>query len=463
MDCNRQPDYDTYRLVMSRKNGTDVLLIPIGEHYQMPAVWVSCQDRFSSSLTSAVRALWGHEVVCLFSPDLPTGETADFHYHVVECCGFTGAANDNRTEWVSFARLSPDSFVDATDYKAVCQSLATWERYSSGSSPGPFASPGWFEELRTWADDALRPLGYQLKPGFRQINASSNFSLIRLATSGPAIWFKAVGEPNLREFSISKTLAELVPGYVPKIVASRRDWHAWLALEADGNSVRDLEGWKAAAKALAVVQIASIREQSQLLKSGAHDLRATILSGRLGGFLNTMGELMEQQTQITPPALSWKEVRLLGEQIEDALGCIGKFGMPDSLGHLDLNPDNIMVSSEKCTFLDWAEGYVGHPFFSFNYVLEHFRHCAGMSTPLEIELCEAYVQPWRKVLSETAIATALTYAPLVAVFAYAIAITGNGRQKRCHKLAALPYLRSLTRRMKHQADQLINRGAPCLQ
>lgn len=463
MNCDLQPDRDTYRLVMSRKNGADILLVPTGAQYLLPWVQIPHQERFSSCLTSAVRASWGCEVVCLFSPDLPTVDTAACYYHVVECCQFTSPKNDNRTEWVSSSRLSPGSFVDATDHKAVCQSLATWQIYSNGSAPGPFASPGWFEELRTWADNAIRPLGFRLKSGFRQLNASPTFSLVRLATSGPAVWFKAVGEPNLREFSISMTLADLVPGYVPQIIAARPDWNAWLAIEAVGSSLRDLEGWKAAARALAVVQIASIREQSQLLKSGAHDLRVTALSEALGRFLNTMGELMEQQTRIAPPALSWNEVRLLGEQIEDALACIVKLGIPDSLGHLDLNPDNIMCLSGRCTFLDWAEGYVGHPFFSFNYLLEHFRHRAGISAPIEIELRKAYAAPWSRVLPETAIATALTYVPLVAVFAYAIAITVEASREGSHKLGVGPYLRSLTRRMKHEADQLINRGAPCRQ
>jgi hypothetical protein len=463
VDCERQPDCDTYRLVMSRKDGVEVLLVPIGAAYLLPSVQVSRRERFSDCLTSAIRDSWGRKVVCLFSPDLPPIETVSCYYHVVECCGCASAVNGNQTEWVSFSRLSPDSFVDLTDYKAVHQALTTWERHSNGFEPGPFAKPGWFEELRTWADDAIRPLGYQLKSDFRQLNASPKFSLIRLATSGPAVWFKAVGEPNLREFSISKTLAELVPDYVPKIIASRPDWNAWLAIEAVGNSLRDLEGWKTAARALAVVQITSMREQSQLLRSGAHDLRATALSGTLGEFLSTIGALMEQQTKIAPPALSWKEVRLLGEQIEDALACIVKLGIPDSLGHLDLNPDNIMVSSGSCTFLDWAEGYVGHPFFSFNYLLEHFRRYAGTSAPLEIELLETYAEPWTRVLSETSIATALSYAPLVAVFAYAIAITAEARQERRHRLVVVPYLRSLTRRMKYEADQLIIRGIPCPQ
>lgn len=462
MDYARQPEHDTYRLVISRNNGAEVLLAPIGEQFLLPSVLVSRRERFGDCLTSVVKDSWGREVVCLFSPELPTAKTIDFFYYVLECCGSRSALNDDRAGWVLFSRLSPEAFVDATDYEAVCQSLTTWERHSNGFAPGPFAKPGWFEELRTWAEDAIRPLGYQLKSEFRQFNASPKFSLIRLATSGPAVWFKAVGEPNLREFPISKTLAELIPGYVPKIIAARPDWNGWLATEAVGNNVSDLEGWKAAARALAMVQVATIQEQSHLLNSGAHDLRVNALLGTLDEFLNTMGELMEQQTKISPPAMTWKEVCLLGEHIEDALAFIVKSAMPDSLGHLDLNPDNIIVLSGRCTFLDWSEGYVGHPFYSFNYLLEHFRRCRDAGVAGEAQIREAYVEPWARLVSEKAIVDALAYAPLIAIFAYSVAKATAINKKTFRNPSTEAYLRSLTRRMKREADQLISRRIPCL-
>jgi len=289
--------------------------------------------------------------------------------------------------------------------------------------------------------------------------------LIRLESSGPAFWFKAAGPPNLREVSITVALSLIIPEFVPKMIAMRPDWNAWLAAEATGNklsSISDLEEWKNAATYLAELQIAAIGNQTKLLNSGAHDLTTRTLSKSLGGFLASACQLMERQTKLSPPSLRRNDILALGNRIRDALCAIEISGIPESLGHLDLSSDNIIVSSRGCIFLDWAEAYVGHPFLSFNYLLEHFRRAARNNPSLESEMREAYAAPWTKLASHGEIANALNHAPLVAVFAYAFAISVTTRQEGSQEFSVGPYLRSLTRRMKYEADHLTDRGAACL-
>jgi len=54
----------------------------------------------------------------------------------------------------------------------------------------------------------------------QQLNGSETFSLLKFETTKAPVWFKAVGEPNVREFLITLKLFELFPDYVPKILAS---------------------------------------------------------------------------------------------------------------------------------------------------------------------------------------------------------------------------------------------------
>jgi len=56
---------------------------------------------------------------------------------------------------------------------------------------------------------AIEPYGLRLSGEFRQLNASPTFALLRLETTGQALWFKAVGEPNLREFPIPSPIETL--------------------------------------------------------------------------------------------------------------------------------------------------------------------------------------------------------------------------------------------------------------
>jgi hypothetical protein len=116
----------------------------------------------------------------------------------------------------------------------------------------------------------------------------------------------------------------------------------------------------------------------------------------------------------------------------------------------------MVVSSGACRFLDWAEACVGHPFFSFQYLLEHFRRSVGADPAREAELTDFYAQPWMQLVSTEAIAKALTLTPLLAAFAYAVACCAAMDQERRQNPRTAGYLRALTRRMSREASRLKN-------
>ena len=91
--------------------------------------------------------------------------------------------------------------------------MERWERRLRAR----FHALGWFSELRNWIESVVEPIGLHVNGRFRQLNASPSFSLIRFETDGPALWFKAVGEPNQREFTITCPLAQLFPDYLPRM------------------------------------------------------------------------------------------------------------------------------------------------------------------------------------------------------------------------------------------------------
>ncbi len=178
--------------------------------------------------------------------------------------------------------------------------------------------------------------------------------------------------------------------------------------------------------------------------------------------MEIMAQLMERQVKILPPVLGRRELLLLEGRIQDALDVLRNSGIPDALGHLDLNPGNIIVSPKRCAFLDWAEAYVGNPFFSLQYLLEHFRRTMGADSAAEAKLVDTYVGPWEEVLSRSAIVDNLAVAPLLAVFACAAGDDAWTDQDRLRHPSTAGYLRSLTRRMNREANQLSDRRSPCL-
>lgn len=449
---------------MLGKKGTEVLLAPNGDRFALPTVNILRWQRVAENLTAAVKTDWGEEVVCLVEPDVSaSANAAGTHYQATEHWRTSGKPKVS-THWVPLSALSHDSLIGASDYLAIQQSIALCSAQGKESPSGPFAQLGWFKELSEWVATVIEPLSFHLNGNFGQLNASPSFSLVRFETDGPALWFKAVGAPNQKEFLITCTLAQLFPNHIPVVLAARPKWNGWLTQEAAGKLLGEVGEdalWQRAAAALAELQIDSIDHGVRILGAGARDLGAAELSNRIHPFMESMAQLMERQAKVTPAALSRDELLLLGDRIQCALDAQEALGIPETLGHLDLNPGNLIVSPSRCTFLDWAEAYVGNPFFSLEYLLQHLRRTSGTDSAVETKLVESYCARWEQVVPPTAVTEALALTPLLAVFAYAAGSYASDNAET-QEQATAGYFRSLTRRMYREATELADQRSLCL-
>ena len=203
--------------------------------------------------------------------------------------------------------------------------------------------------MRRWTAEVIRPLGLELTGPFCQYNASPSFSLIRFETTGPAVWFKAVGEPNQREFPITLKLSQQFPKYLPEILGTRADRNGWLSLEAPGANLcetQEIMLWESAAESLARLQIESVAKTESILDAGAHDLRIETLSGLSDpiscGYRATDGAADQSSASSAEPAGT------------EPVGCANRgfahasrrpWNSRSALGHLDLNPGTHCVRS----------------------------------------------------------------------------------------------------------------------
>jgi hypothetical protein len=461
----QQSEYENYRAIVCSPDRTEILLIAEEDGFRLPSVEIPLWERTAENLCAAVTNKWNCEAVCLFTlQEVLSGDSCDGRrYQIMETykCqrGYGGEA-----VWAPICSLSRQSFHDAEEYAALDQFLAVSN--SCGESPTlPFARPGWFGELRRWISEIIRPLEFELTGPVRQSNASSSFSLVRFETTGPAVWFKAVGAPNRHEFGITLKLAELLPNYLPKIIGTRPDWNGWLAFEVEGTTLADtqeINAWEEAAATLARLQIDYIPNVNKIAAAGAHDLSGTTLSAFVAPFFEVIAQLMKQQTKVPPPMLSEPDLQLLKERINESFAELQALSLPDTLGHLDLNPGNIIASPRGCKFLDWAEAYIGNPIFSLQYFLEHFRRSVSADRVIEGRLTSAYIEEWRSRVSSTEMNDALQLSPLLAAFAYAANLAVWRDQRGLNDSRTAGYLRSLARRMNREANQLNERRSPCL-
>ncbi len=452
---------DAYRLIVFNQSGTAVLLKKRALGYELPLANIPKFTRPAQEITALLRDRWYIPSVLLFSGVLePTPDAVYFAAleAPVRTCGLPEGM-----DWFP-AHHAISHLLKDKKHGVLESSYLRATNRMVGDDPEPFSRFGWLSNLQDWVRTVIRPLGMELKD-FHQLNGCETFSLIRFDTTQQPVWFKAVGKPNLQEFPITVALAEMFPEYVPRVFATQPVCHGWLMADAGGpplNEVEDSLAWKDAATALAGLQIASIGAIDDLLEAGCRDLRTETLLESVDPFLEVIADLMQQQTKVPPAILSRQELSDLGATLKNALCCLESLGIPDTLGHSDFNPGNILVGSEGCVFIDWAEAHVSHPFLTFEYLISHLRKDYPAHVRFEGDIRSSYIQSWPPVSLAEHVSEAFLFSPLVAVFAYAVA--GNSwRDPERLKIPQVPgYLRSLTRRMKQEANSVSRRRVECI-
>ncbi|MHB8413379.1 MAG: phosphotransferase [Candidatus Acidiferrales bacterium] len=465
MNYDDPTERQAYRLILTRRSATEVLLATRGAGWTLPLVEVRAHERLAEQLTSATRETWGIEAYCLFTPVL--GNVAEnapgMKYALLESFAQNAKAPAGMY-WAPVAAITREATLPRDHRASVLSALREMDQYAARPSTGPFARPGWIKELFQWIQGEIGPWGLRVTGGFRQLNASATFSLIRIETTGPAVWFKATGEPNLDELPITVTVARLFPRFVPTLLGVHPSWNGWLAREAPGATLDtsgEVSAWSAAAKTLAELQIASLGKGGELLGSRCKDLRMERLTREIDPFVSRMGELMAAQKKQGPPILTNSELEMLGEELRGACSALQALALPDTLGHIDFNPGNILVSPGGCVLLDWAEACVANPLLTFAYLREHAerRHLEAGSRE---DITPAYLKPWQGLFSPSDLERGMTFSSLVAVFAYAVSGNAWRSGEALRNPALAPYLRSLTRRMHRDASRIRGRSEPCL-
>ena len=157
-------------------------------------------------------------------------------------------------------------------------------------------------------------------------------------------------------------------------------------------------------------------------------------------------QAMRQESSVR--ALVNEEIEDIKSAVQNSLLHLEALDLPDTIGHMDLNPGNIFSTDRGCVFLDWAESYVGDPFFSFEYLLQHFRQAPSPKAPEEDRFREAYFAPWRAVVSSETVQSAVSFVPLAALFAYAATLWAASIRSQAENSSRTRYLASLICKMR---------------
>lgn len=452
----------SYRLVITRRQTSEILLLHSGTGWALPRVAVLPRQRLVGQLVAETRKGWGLNTYCLFFPR----RLGDDHNREGKCAVLESERHNDKapagTQWVP--RATASGGLNLNEARMVRESLEELDGYVQDGRAGPFARPGWLRELFCWTREQVTPLGICLTGRFQQLSASPTFSLIRLEAEGGALWFKATGEPNAHELSLTLAISRLFPRHVPRILGVHPRWNGWLTEEVAGGALdeaREFGAWERTATELAELQIASIGKTTELLEGQAKDLRIPQLAEKIDPFLARMSELMALQEKATPAPLTKSELETLAEGLKEACALLEELGLPDTLGHLDFNPGNIVVAGDRSVFLDWAEGSVAHPLLTFEYLREHLGRSHIQEPTAGERLAAAYLRRWTAFFSPEELRLAQALGPLLAAFAYAAASDSWRSPDLLHNSRQAGYFRSLTRRMYRESVQVALGGVRC--
>lgn len=319
---------------------------------------------------------------------------------------------------------------------------------------------GWIDEALLWIESAT---GVRACPKalVEQYNAAEGFALLRVPmNNGAAYWLKATAGLNAHERNLTRVLAG-TRGPVPAFVAEKPAWNAWLMAE-DARPIPQLPEQPMALTqmlqnivgAFAELQCKTAGLDLELFQAGAHDQRTSTLLRAADTIFSYLQEAMESQTSCEVPSLPPTRLRQMQRIFKDACERVEGLSIPNAIVHGDLSLSNILASESGYQFIDWSEGYVGHPLISF----EHLRllHRAGdpaVRTAIDQKLRDTYCTCMKSLCRPEAFQEAFRYSPILAA---ASAIYGRGdwlQTSARHEPRRQRYARGVARHMDREIKQ----------
>ena len=441
-------EHADYQLALILPHSRQLLGMASLDTTELPVVRIPLWERPAEQLTKQIEARWKISTIVLDILFGPNSETPCAVAEVrTDCWDF---------ENEGFCIVQPDIICDASLVVSQSRSLKAI-LLGNDTSGSAFSRIGWIEDAQQWIQSSIHHHEVIFTGEVRQLNGGGAFCLLRLGTRfGPAYWIKGVGEPNDHEFAVTSFLAKHCPEYLPRIVAMRSDWNAWV-MEEFGSSLHNsgsLDDFKRAVYRLADLQKQLAGKSEELLAARCADHRTEVLSSHIDEIIDYLDGAMVQQTSTKVPPLSTSRLHEIGVVLHHACLKLEELQIPDTLIHNDISPGSILGNGTDCVFTDWCEAYVGNPFITFEQFCVHAARKTDEPELWVRNLKSVYRSCWMGILTEHQIDGALQVSPLVAVLSYLYGRSDWLHTSKRREPAFLSYTRSLARHMDRIAAHI---------
>lgn len=436
-----QNQFIMHRLVLVPPDSGSIFAQPVGKDVCLPRLPVPRWTRHARHIQHSTRIQWNVSVVIL---DFLNGRP-DSPICIAELLSQQTPAG--------LIAVS----VDALEVSALTNTECQIVREVCAGNPmdrGPFSRAGWINEAKAWIQASTEhkmPFAGEIE----QHNAGGSFALVRFALqNGTSYWLKAVGEPNLHEFSITAALTRICPEYLPAVIATHSAWNAWVMEDAGKSAGQNSnpDFLESAVISMAELQKKTSGYADDLLSAGAADQRMGILAGHIDELIAYLDDAMHLQTSIKVPPLETKRLREIGNVLKDACMAMEALCIPNTIVHNDINPGNVLIRDTGCVFIDWCEACVGNPFLTLQSLLLLAPKNCGDYELITRRLKKLYGSRWISWLPPCNIDRAFALAPLLAIASH---LYGRGdwlKLDRRDDPRVQSYARALARHMDRAAS-----------
>lgn len=428
------------RLVVIEGGSMRVLTVASSAGPSLPRESIPAYARAAEALTEAIEHKVGLRTVQLAI--LPGPEELTY-------CAVHEIIGSQRQIW----KLLPFAVLDEIDPGELTDTeRAAVHKIMKGEAPelGRFAQIGWIDKLlaRTGIYQ-----GRTSMPAIRHFNQGTDFCLLSLTDlTGRKMWFKAVGEPNTREYALTAELTRRFPAFLPKILTTVPEWNGWVMEDVEGvplNESEAIDQCEQALTALAIMQKEMVVDMASLSALGAKDWTCGRIASLSEPFFAESQRAMEAQTSTRSRPLGSGELHQLRIDIERALQEFSDTEMPETLMHGDIGHGNIIATVNGPVFLDWAETYVGHPFLSAEHLLADLARSNPSFGAGQGVLRAHYAANWKTQVRPADLEKTCLLSPAISAFAYAV-VAWDANLSRSDTTLVWPLLRSMLRRTRRE-------------
>lgn len=396
-----------YRVAILIPDSRRVLVERRGRKMMLPRVSVRQGRRAVRQIQRAIWLRWGLSIVIL---DFFAGGDATLLCVAESLSPLT----------LADLKAVPISALYDVDVDARTRSAVQEIAMGVPGSRSRLSSVGWLNEAMAWIEVTLGH-GANLSGKIEQYNAGGGFALLKVKTADRgSYWIKAVGQPNLREFPITKIVSAVCPDQLPVLVAVKDEWNAWLMQDAGKPRTAGMDRGSLCRtmSAAAQIQKTTSNHVDSLIEAGARDNRASVLRDTVRHHLPFLREAMQRQSTAAVTKIADGRIEELGAILEDACEAMANSRIPDTIVHNDLNVGNILFHRGRCKLIDWCEVCIGSPFLFFQNVLRLAEREAATISDVSEALREIYSECWRDVLTQEQMQIGFTVAPLLAIMSH---------------------------------------------